>query len=81
MTDSPPKQTSMYYVTWDDGREGRIRTQFPRQEKIALQCAVGLRRHGAEDVKIVPRREDDCTIPVWKAGDPGFYYFASGTIN
>ena len=68
----------MYYVTWDDGHEGRIRTQLPRQGRVAVQCGLGLEKAGAEEVKIISVRDDECFIPVWKMGDPGFYYFASG---
>ncbi len=67
-----------YYVTWDDGREGRIRTQIPRRSEIAVKCGVGLEEHGAEEIKIIPCREGGCGIPLWGVGDPGFYYFASG---
>lgn len=77
MTEPTVPKVPMYYVVWDDGREGRIRTEFPRRDEVAVKCSIGLEEYGAEDVKIVPCREDGCTIPVWTLGDPGAYYFMS----
>lgn len=77
ITEAKSEKIPMYYVIWDDGREGRIRTEFPRQGDIAVKCGTELEKFGAEDVKIVPCREDGCTIPVWTLGDPGAYYFMS----
>lgn len=75
--DTKKPQVSMYYVVWDDGKEGRIRTQCPRQVKEAVMCGEGLSRYGAEDVKIIPCRDDECTLPLWTTGDPGWDYFAA----
>jgi hypothetical protein len=72
---------TMYYVTWDDAGEGRVRTQYPRQAQSAIDCRLGLEKHGAEHVQVVPCREDENTLPTWKAGDPGSYYFARGELR
>ena len=76
MTAPTVPKIPMYYVTWDDGNEGRIRTHYPRRGDIAAKCGIGLEEHGAEDVKITPCRDDRCTVPTWTMGCPGFYYFA-----
>ncbi len=76
MKEPTKPKTPMYYVTWDDGREGRIRTQVPRRAREAMMCSGGLKKYGAEDVKTIPCRDDRCTIPTWTLGDPGFDYFA-----
>ena len=68
-------QATMYYVTWDDGHEGRIRTELPRDAQTAIKCGQGLEESGAEEVKIILCRSE-CLIPLWRVGDPGFYYFS-----
>lgn len=67
----------LFWVTWEDGRGGRIRTQYPRDKDAALSCVIGLERSGAEEVELLPCRESGlCGIPIWRMGDPGFYYFS-----
>lgn len=76
-TPSEKVKIPKYYVTWDDGNEGRIRTELPRQGREAVLCGTGLEKHGAENVKIIPCRSDECTLPLWTVGDPGWDYFAA----
>lgn len=75
MTNQELEPNRLYYILWDDGEGGNVRTQLPRKGEFAEMCMVGLRRYGAEEVRAVPCREGGSAVRTWKVGTPGSGYF------